>query len=146
MKITEIEGNVFDFLGAGDAFAHGVNCMGVMGAGIAKDVKARFPNNYKVYRDNCNTGMFKPGHMTVLKENDVTIYNLATQFMTGADAHLENVRVCARGMATHAKMFNVPLVKTVRLGCGIGGLDWENVRPVLEGINSDLELEVYYLV
>lgn len=144
MKITEIQGDLFADLKAGEAFAHGANCEGVMGAGVAKTVRAKFPNNYRIYKKHCDAGTFLPGDSLRVSENNNTVFNLGTQYRKGADAKIENVRVSVKSMINDASVCNIKQIKTVRLGCGIGGLDWDDVKPVLEAIHSDIELIVYY--
>jgi len=145
MKVTEIQGDLFADLKVGDAVAHGANCRGIMGAGVAKAIKAKFPQNFNYYNQFCNRDMFKPGDIIPFQENGFVIYNLGTQYELGADAKVENVRVSVRSMVSHAATYtDLKQIKTVRLGCGIGGLDWDEVKPVLEEIPSELELIVYY--
>jgi O-acetyl-ADP-ribose deacetylase (regulator of RNase III) len=144
MKITEIQGDLFADLKPGEAFAHGANCEGVMGAGIAKTVRAEFPDNYRIYRKACRGGSFYPGDALVVYEKETWVYNLGTQYFRGADAKVENVRVSVKSMINDAWMREIKQIKTVRLGCGIGGLDWAEVKPVLEEIHTDIELIVYY--
>lgn len=150
MKVTDIEGNLFDGLENGDVIAHGANCRGAMGAGVAKAIKEKFPENYKVYNKACREGRFMPGDALGILENGILVYNLGTQYELGADAHIWNIRSSVRDMLNKvvpARQFYYPVtkIKTVRLGCGIGGLDWTDVKPVLEGIPSDIELEVYFI-
>ena len=146
MKITEKYENLFDTLVPGDILAHGANCKGIMGGGVAKPIKDMFPANYRVYNMECRKDRFKPGDILPFREKGYVIYNCGTQYELGADAKIENVRVSVRAMVAHAEAYKVGTkIKTFRLGCGIGGLDWAKVKPVLERIKSDVELEVYYI-
>lgn len=149
MKVTEIQGDLFADLSKGDVIAHGANCRGKMGAGVAKSIKQFFPENFKIYEKACQNGRFLPGDALGTLENGILVYNLGTQYELGADAQVWNVRTSVRDMlnqAINATRFTEPVtkIKTVRLGCGIGGLDWADVKPVLEAIPTDVELEVYY--
>ncbi len=150
MIVTDIQGNLFDNLQDGDVIAHGANCLGFMGAGVAKEIKRRFPENYKVYNKACKNDLFLPGNALGVYENGILVYNLGTQYNTGADAHIVNIRTSVRSMLNQAvasRRYYKPVtkIKTVRLGCGIGGLDWADVKPELESIHADVELEVYYI-
>lgn len=144
MKIIEIQGDMFADLKEGDVIAHGCNSMGVMGAGVAKIVRERFPKNYKRYTDLCDIREFRPGTAMYYQEKGIGIYNLGTQFKPGADANLMNIRSSVKDMLNYAAFRGQWKIKTVRLGCGIGGLTWDQVKPELEKIDHPVELEVYY--
>jgi O-acetyl-ADP-ribose deacetylase (regulator of RNase III) len=77
-----------------------------------------------------------------LPGDGTVVFNLATQHLPGRDARLEWVVTAAELMAKHATSYGLPEIATVRLGCGIGGLDWADVRPALEAIETDLHLFV----
>lgn len=145
MIVNDIRGDLFAALEDGDALAHGANCYGVMGAGVAKPIKELFPKNYYKYRIRCIKGSFLPGDCLSTSENGLFVYNLATQFKPGAEAKLEYIQKAVTQMGRSAEMLGRDKVKTVRLGCGIGGLDWADVKPMLESIDSDLILDVYYI-
>lgn len=145
MIVNDIEGNVFDELVSGDAIAHGANCVGVMGAGVAKPIKDTFPINYNRYKHACDKGLFVPGDYLYTNEYGVGIFNLATQFKPGPNAKIEYIRSSAKKMVLAASVQDYSVIKTVRLGCGIGGLNWSDVKPVLEEIPSSITLDVYYI-
>lgn len=145
MIVNDIQGDLFASLEEGDALAHGANCYGVMGAGVAKPIRDMFPKNYYKYRIRCIKGSFLPGDCLSTSENGLFVYNLATQFKPGADARLEWIVKSVTQMGRSTEMLGRDKVKTVRLGCGIGGLTWDIVKPALEAIESDLILEVYYI-
>lgn len=145
MKVIDIQGDLFEALNPGDSLAHGANCMGFMGAGVAKPIHDRYPVNYGVYRYLCINGFFTLGDCLEVGEGDHTVYNLATQHFPGPHANLGAIGLAVKNMAIQTAARQVDLVKTVRLGCGIGGLDWdEQVKPMLDELDSDLTLEVYY--
>lgn len=72
----------------------------------------------------------------------VVVYNLATQDAPGHHARLGLVGECAAKMAAHATPSGIGQVATVRPGCGIGGLSWAEVLPVLRSVESPLVLLV----
>lgn len=145
MKVIDIEGDLFADLKQGDTIAHGCNCSGVMGAGVAKPIKDMFPDNYKRYKQLCEDGTFRPGSLCYKKEKGIGIYNLGTQFKPGKDAHIVNVDRAVREMVRFAAFRDEWEIKTVRLGCGIGGLQWDDVKLILEKIDFPGELLVYYM-
>ena len=145
MLIHEYRGDMFEHIKPGKAYAHGVNCRGVMGAGVAKEVRKRFPKNYLIYRSLCEQEGLTLGDFTFTIEHGVMIYNLATQYNPGPHADPAAIHESVESMMYHASTVGVKAINTVRLGCGIGGLDWTDVRPVLESIDSTVKLNVYHL-
>ena len=138
------------FAATTDAIAHGCNCRGVMGAGIAKPMAALDNDMYLSYRERCQAGLFLLGECMPWYFDDsvdfVCVYNLATQVETGPDARLTAVAVSTTLMLDHAVRRNIKSIGVPRIGCGIGGLEWDDVKDVFV-MCSDLfprvELVVY---
>ena len=108
---------------------HGVNTVGVMEGGIAVEFRRRWPDLYEAYAVACNTGQLKPGQVFVYEAADRLILNMATQDGVGRGAaRIEWVRACAEYVAG----LGLSRLAIPRIGCGLGGLQWEDVRPVLE--------------
>jgi O-acetyl-ADP-ribose deacetylase (regulator of RNase III) len=145
VSYTEITGDLF----ALDlpAIGHGCNCQGVMGAGVAGQMRKRWPVMYNEYRDLCKAGKFRPGNIFPWEADEVCIYNLATQDRPGPDASLDAIRTCVREMLIDAEVTGLPQVGVPRLGTGIGGLSWHDVAPVLRELagRSSCELTVVTL-
>lgn len=122
-----IEGDLFSVTQG--AIGHGVNCRGVMGAGIAKPIKNKYPEMYAEYRELCRTGKLKPGGFFPWfdEESGLWVYNLASQDKPGADARLEWLSEAAGAALDHAASQGFSTVNIPRIGCGIGGLEWEDV-------------------
>lgn len=111
------------------AYGQGVNTMGSMGAGIAKSFRERWPAMYEEYRAMCRSGALNTGDLHVFVAADRTIVNLATQrsFRRGA-ARLEWVRAAAH----KAGQLQLEGLALPRIGAGLGGLRWAEVRDILE--------------
>ncbi len=134
--VSEVVGDMFAL--PVRAFAHGVNTRGVMGAGVAAQVRSRFPEVFDSYASACRSGRFQPGMVQrCVTVSGVWVYNLATQDRPGRFARLEWVTASVASMAAHASAAGIEKVGTVRLGCGIGGLDWGVVRSALELVEFD---------
>jgi O-acetyl-ADP-ribose deacetylase (regulator of RNase III) len=134
---------------------HGVNCRGVMGAGIAKTIRDRYPQVYLEYQKVCDSGAgFVPGNFFVYPENGKVIVNFATQDMPGPDATYDAVfcslyrfAEVASNPKKLAKYGNV--VAIPEIGCGIGGLEWPIVKMLIEAveeIHPDIVFEVWHYV
>lgn len=127
--LIEVDGDLFDGY---ETIAHGVNCVGVMGAGVALPFKLRFPNMFYTYRALCEMKQLKVGEVHAWQENGVRGYNLATQYQPGANASLVGIRLSLTRAMSHAKNNGMKNIAIPRIGCGIGGLKYPEVRRELE--------------
>lgn len=119
------------------AIGHGVNCQGVMGAGIAKAFADKWPELEMAYKIKCGRGEIVPGTVYPFQVKDgPLVLNLASQNMPGPDAKLQWLEsayghaldiLLSKGIDT----FGLPLI-----GCGIGGLKEEDVLYSLRQITS----------
>lgn len=119
-----------------DVIGHGTNCVGAMGAGIAKAFAAKFPIMYAQYRRDCVLGKYVPGDFMTFYENDVHGVNLFSQDQTGADARYEAIATSVIGVSQRLSrtyltdsdgshrntVLAIPLI-----GCGIGGLKFNDL-------------------
>lgn len=144
----------------GEAIAHGCNCVGVMGAGVAGIVARKHPALKSDYRRLCKNGEFKPGGLfaySVANNNSEEnkrdnpeykiVFNLATQYQPGANANIGYIEQALIGMKEYAEMNNINSIGIPMIGAGIGGLDWADVEVVCRKTfdTSEVELIVYYL-
>lgn len=137
--LVEREGDMFTAAtDPGTALGHGVNCRGLMGAGVAATIRRRFPDGYREYRGLCFIGRLRPGgaHVWVPPGWDgPVLVNLASQDRPGRDARVSWLRdalaAAAPVLADLAAAGRVRRLVLPRIGCGIGGLTWRQVRPVL---------------
>ena len=120
------------------AMAHGCNCKGVMGAGIARKFQQQYPEMYHTYRVLCLQEAFNPGAYYAYTASDgKVILNLATQVYPGACAKVEWIEA-----AFTKVLHDLPHLKTIALpqiGAGLGGLDWEDVKNMLEKLANKTE-------
>jgi O-acetyl-ADP-ribose deacetylase (regulator of RNase III) len=140
MAFVSVTGDLFE-LGL-PAIGHGCNCAGVMGAGIAVEVKRRFPAMYPEYRRRCRAGEFRLGDIFVWGASDPVVYNLATQPVPRPSATLDAIEASVRAALADADRRGLPRLGVPRLGAGLGGLAWVDVAEVLTraGEQSAVEL------
>lgn len=142
MSYMERKGNIFDADDL-DGLAHGVNCQGVMGAGIAKDFRLRWPVMYKGYRSLAEEGSLYPGKVFPYQSPEGrTIYNLCSQDRPGPDAKLRWVAQSVATMLDYAEDNQVRRIGIPRIGCGIGGLEWIDVRLILELLANESSVDL----
>ena len=118
------------------AWVNPVNCVGVMGKGLALEFKKRFSENYKNYRKACKEGKVQPGWMWIQRRfgkiDPAYIINFPTKRHWKDASRLEDIE---EGLKALVKVINTHRIKTIAvppLGCGLGGLDWVDVRPLIE--------------
>lgn len=153
MTFEIIQGDLFDPALQFDGLAQGVNCQGIMGAGIAVDFREKFPEMYDEYEALCG----KSKHLLAGKvhsylsknEEDPDVYNLFTQFQPGADGNYAYLEHAAFNMRQVTEMldslyriltYGDPSGYSVGMpwiGCGIAGLAKHNVEHILRSQLED---------
>jgi O-acetyl-ADP-ribose deacetylase (regulator of RNase III) len=116
------------------AFAHGCNCAGSMGAGIAREFRSRWPDMYLVYRDRCERGTFALGDVFVWEEEGKTIFNLGTQQLPSMKADVQALETALLKAIKVAEDKGIAVIGMPRVAAGLGGLDWTLVREIIERI------------
>lgn len=132
------------FTSDAEVLAHGCNCQGVMGAGIAKEFKDRYPGMFKEYNLACKGRTFEPGsYMVYEATSSKTILNLATQDYPGRNARLDLIeKSLTKALEAHPELKSIAMP---RIGCGIGGLAWEEVERVLKRVAKAYPLVTFYV-
>lgn len=143
MSFREVQGDLFQVPGL-DAIAHGVNTIGRMGAGIAAKFRLYFPDMFREYQLMCQLKTLQPGDIFAYRAfvRRQWIYNLATQPRTGACAKLTYIEQALAKMVDHAHENGVFRIGVCQLGCGYGGLDYHDVRPIIEKAVSNQPIEI----
>lgn len=126
-----------------------VNCVGVMGAGVAKRAKELFPEMYDDYVGRCNRGEVRPGvpyYWTNPDPGSQSIVNFPTKNHWKARSRFEWIEQGLRLFVDSHVTWGVESVAFPALGCGKGGLVWNDVRHLMRGYLSRLPIrvEVYY--
>jgi O-acetyl-ADP-ribose deacetylase (regulator of RNase III) len=141
MSIHYITGDLFANHYQAEAFAHGCNCQGAMGAGIAVGFKQRYPDMYQEYRQRCKAEprQFSLGDVFLWQECDQpAVFNLATQGgYWQARASYQAIEAALRSMKELADAHNIRSIAMPRIGVGYGGLSWKKVCTVVEKVFSD---------
>ena len=130
------------------AIGHGVNCQGVMGAGIAKVFKDKFPDNYVNYKRHCELSTLVPGDVYVFERwgRDPHIFNIASQGAPGRHARYDWLFNGSLKAAQKAVRLDADVIAIPQIGCGIGGLEWDKVETLLLAIEvlvPDFQWEVW---
>jgi len=131
-RIRIVRGNLLDAKGM---IVHGCNAQGVMGSGVAKAIRAKWPGAYAVYRAAYEKAGLCLGTVTTWRDDDVTVVNGITQEFYGRDGRVyvdyDAVGAVFKTVAEMQRIsrqdVNFPLI-----GCGLGGGDWTKVAKIIE--------------
>lgn len=133
-----------DILGADcEALVNTVNCVGVMGRGVALQFKKAFPDNFKAYAAACKRREVIPGRMFVfdtgLLANPRLIVNFPTKQHWRAKSRIEDIEAGLRDLAAVVRAHCLRSMALPPLGCGLGGLEWSAVKPRIEAALGNLD-------
>jgi O-acetyl-ADP-ribose deacetylase (regulator of RNase III) len=136
-----VAGDLFANEHLAQAIAHGCNCEGSMGAGVAKVVKARYPEMFAEYRRMCKAEPreFNPGDAWLWRARDQPhVFNLGTQERGWhGRATYEAIEESLRAMRRIADEEGLSRIAMPRIGAGYGGLSWKKVRAIIEQVFCD---------
>lgn len=119
-----------------DALVNTVNCIGYMGKGIALQFKQAVPANFKAYEAACAVGEVVPGRMLIHDNGGLVsprwIINFPTKRHWRGKSRLEDVAAGLQTLIADVQRLGIRSIAVPPLGCGLGGLDWAVVRPMIE--------------
>ncbi|MBX9629404.1 MAG: macro domain-containing protein [Burkholderiales bacterium] len=133
-----------------EALVNTVNCVGIMGRGIALQFKKAFPENFKAYAAACAQGAVEPGRMFVYDTGELMlpryIINFPTKRHWRGKSRLEDIQSGLQALVHEVRTCGIRSIAIPPLGSGLGGLDWEDVRPLIaEAMEQlpDVQVEVF---
>jgi O-acetyl-ADP-ribose deacetylase (regulator of RNase III) len=125
-----------------EALVNTVNCVGVMGRGIALQFKNRFPLNFKAYKAACDRDEVQPGRMFIVETGMLTppryIINFPTKRHWKGKSRMEDVEVGLVALVNELKARKIRSIAIPPLGAGLGGLNWSDVRTRIVAAMVDL--------
>ncbi|MCF8869723.1 type II toxin-antitoxin system antitoxin DNA ADP-ribosyl glycohydrolase DarG [Xanthomonas campestris] len=143
MSILFENGNLFE--STSEAIVNTVNCVGVMGKGVALEFKKRWPENYKFYKKACDAGALRPGTLLIFDRNSLLLnptprflINFPTKDHWRAKSRIEYIELGLNALVEDIRRLGISSVAIPPLGCGNGGLDWDLVRPLIVSKLSEL--------
>jgi O-acetyl-ADP-ribose deacetylase (regulator of RNase III)/uncharacterized protein YwgA len=119
-----------------------VNCVGVMGKGVALAFKRKYPEMYKDYVRRCDRGEVRLGEPYVYDAGDRLIINFPTKDHWRGVSRLEDIVAGLEHLKKHYRDWGVRSLAVPPLGCGNGQLEWDVVGPTLHRHLSDLDVPV----
>ncbi len=137
-----IEITTGNILAAGtDALVNTVNCVGIMGRGIALQFKNAYPANFKVYEAACKRQEVQPGRMFIHETGKFSprfIINFPTKRHWRGKSRIEDVESGLVDLVAQIRRLGIRSIAIPPLGAGLGGLNWADVRPRIEAALAEL--------
>lgn len=116
-----------------EALVNAVNCVGVMGRGIALQFRNAFPENFKFYRSACQRGEVTPGRVLIFDNgegaNPRFIANFPTKRHWRDPSRMADIELGLKSLVEESRRLGIRSLAVPPLGCGLGGLKWSDVRP-----------------
>lgn len=123
-----------------DALVNTVNTQGVMGKGLALQFKKAFPDAFRSYERACKAGEVVPGKMHIVRRLTAPrfIINFPTKKHWRNPSKLEYIRDGVGDLVEQVRALEIRSIAIPPLGCGHGGLDWADVKPIIERAFAEL--------
>jgi O-acetyl-ADP-ribose deacetylase (regulator of RNase III) len=133
-----------------EALVNTVNCVGVMGRGIALQFKNVFPENFRAYEAACAREEVEPGRMFVFEQHRLTgpkfIINFPTKRHWRGKSRMDDINSGLKALVQEIRARGIRSIAIPPLGAGLGGLDWAEVRPrIVEALRGldDLHVTIF---
>jgi O-acetyl-ADP-ribose deacetylase (regulator of RNase III)/uncharacterized protein YwgA len=139
------QGNILEE--SAEALVNTVNCVGVMGKGVALQFKQAFPENFQKYKKACTAKEVQAGKMFIVPTGRLLlpryIVNFPTKRHWKEKSQMSDIRSGLEALIQDVRKLEIQSIAIPPLGCGNGGLDWQEVRPLIETAFASLpEVEV----
>ncbi len=139
--ITHTQGDILR--DESEAIVNTVNCVGVMGRGIALQFRNAYPDNFKAYEKACQREEVQPGRMFVYETGELTgpryIINFPTKRHWRGKSRMEDIDSGLLALVELLRDKKIRSIALPPLGSGLGGLDWSEVRPRIVAALGDLD-------
>lgn len=120
-----------------------VNCVGVMGKGLAKAFKDRDAAMFARYKELCDQRLIEPGKLWLWRGSDSWTLNFPTKVHWRNPSKIEWIEAGLEKFVSVYEDQGIREISFPRLGCGNGGLEWNDVRPLMEHYLSKVKVPVY---
>ena len=138
--IIYVKGDIFN--SQMETIVNPVNCVGVMGKGLALEYKRRYPALFLSYKSTCARKLIIPGRVYVSRQQDKKVLLFPTKDHWKDPSKYEYIDSGLTYFAKNYKALKIRSCAFPRIGCGLGGLDWEKVKALLEKHLGDLDIEI----
>ncbi len=125
-----VEGNLLE--APAQVITNTVNCVGAMGSGIALEFKKRFPEMFEDYQQRCTMKEVAIGRPYLWTDGETQILNFPTKIHWKTPSQLSYVEDGLKYLAENYDQMGISSIAMPALGCGLGGLKWDDVLPLVE--------------
>lgn len=140
--VTYVQGDIFQ--SPAQVLTNTVNCVGVMGKGVALEFKNRYEGLFDSYKALCDKNAVIPGKPYLWENDQVQILNFPTKRHWKDDSRLDDIEAGLKYLAANYATMGIDSLAMPALGCGNGGLNWNDVQPLIEKyLGSIIDLDVY---
>lgn len=139
--ITYLETSVFE--SPAQTLVNTVNIEGVMGKGIAKEFKSRYPAMFREYRVLCDRHQLKVGMLHLWRGDKRWVLNFPTKTTWRQPSKLEYIEAGLTKFVETYQQLGINSISFPPLGCGNGNLKWTDVRPIMELYLAKINIPVY---
>ena len=120
-----------------------VNCVGIMGKGIAETFKKKYPQMFQDYKNRCEAGQLKPGRPYYYHDlTGISIINFPTKDHWRSSSKLSYIKDGLAWFVKNYQELEITSIAFPPLGCGNGGLTWDIVGPIMYQYLHDLPIEI----
>jgi O-acetyl-ADP-ribose deacetylase (regulator of RNase III) len=138
--IEIVQGNILE--ADAEAIVNAVNCVGVMGKGLALQFKKTHPANFQAYRRECAAGQVHPGQMFIYATGRMDkpkyIINFPTKRHWRDRSRYDDIQAGLTSLVEDVGRLGIGSIAVPPLGCGLGGLEWTEVRPLIAAAFNQL--------
>lgn len=120
-----------------------VNCVGVMGAGLALQFKEKYPHLYTEYVEACNNKEIEIGHILYLKNDKEEFILFPTKDHWKNDSNLEYIELGLNGLVNFLDTFPTKKVAIPPIGCGCGKLSVDFVLPLIYEKTKECKNDIF---
>jgi len=136
-----VEGDIFK--SKAQALVNPVNCVGIMGKGLALKFKNKFPDMFLEYKKHCQEDIIQIGKMFVYsifhKNKDWYIINFPTKKHWRENSKIEYIEEGLKDLVKEIEKLKLTSIAIPALGCGLGGLEREDVSALIKKYLSDIQ-------
>lgn len=139
--IKYIEGDLFS--SPAQTIVNTVNTVGVMGKGVALAFKQKYPEMFKAYQRVCDDNLLDVGKLMLWHGLDHWVLLFPTKKNWRNPSRIEYIEAGLKKFVDSYSLKGINSIAFPRLGCGNGGLDWNNVKPLMEQYLSNISIPIY---
>lgn len=142
--LTYIKGDLFS--SPAQVLVNTVNTVGVMGKGIALEFKNRYPEMFKAYQKECDNKNLDIGNLFLWKDYEKWVLLFPTKKHWRSPSKIDYIKKGLEKFVHTYENLNIESIAFPRLGCGNGGLDWNDVKPIMEYYLKPIPIHIYIYV